>query len=142
MLTPNSLGKMRHLLGRLPPQHPSLHPRLRTSSLSLAPLFHCQDSVALTPEQIPGLLHAWYIIAKYPDSEGYEPIDQEQGHRVTYVVISDSPRPSPPPQQHQQQTRTSYGATDEGGNAQAGSSQACPPSYAEVVAGDNKIQSP
>ena len=76
---------------------------------------------------------------------GYEPIDQEQARRVTYVVISDSPRPSPPPQrqnQQQQQARPSYGATAQGDDAQAGSSQACPPSYAEVVAGDNKIQSP
>lgn len=71
---------------------------------------------------------------------GYEPLDQEQARRVTYVVISDSPRPSPPPQ-HQQQARASYGATAQGDDAQAGSSQACPPSYAEVVAGDNKIQS-
>ncbi|SPN99688.1 related to SNA2 Integral mebrane protein [Cephalotrichum gorgonifer] len=90
---------------------------------------------------IPGLLHAWYIIAKYPESFEYEPLDHEQGRRVTYVVISDSPRPSPPPQRHPQQHNISYGTTSQGGSeAQAGSSQACPPSYAEVVSGDHKIQ--
>lgn len=97
------------------------------------------------PKQIPGLLHAWYIIAKYPDTYGYEPVDQERGSRVTYVVISDSPGPSPPPQNQPQQHQgpRSYGATAQGDAAQAGgSNQACPPSYAEVVAGDNKIQSP
>lgn len=62
---------------------------------------------------------------------------------MTYVVISDSPRPSPAPQSRPQQAHPSYGATAQhGGNeGQGGSSQACPPSYAEVVAGDNKIQS-
>lgn len=112
------------------------------SPLRLASSF-CQYSVATNDYQIPGLLHAWYIIAKYPDTMGYEAIDQEQGPRVTYVVISDSPRPSPPPQQHhQQQGRASYGATAQGDDTHAGSSQGCPPSYAEVVAGDNKIQGP
>lgn len=96
--------------------------------------------------QIPGLIHAWYIIAKYPDTLDYEPLDQEQAGRVTYVVISDSPRPSPAPQSRPQQAHPSYGTTAQHGGhhdaGQGGSSQACPPSYAEVVAGDNKIQSP
>ncbi|KAI4165443.1 MAG: hypothetical protein LQ342_000852 [Letrouitia transgressa] len=47
---------------------------------------------------IPGLLHAWYIIAKYPDPcdpDGYEPLpaDSESG-RVTYYYVSDSRRHS------------------------------------------------
>ncbi|KAL9610802.1 MAG: hypothetical protein Q9167_004502 [Letrouitia subvulpina] len=47
---------------------------------------------------IPGLLHAWYIIAKYPDPcdpDGYEPVpeDTESG-RVTYYYVSDSRRNS------------------------------------------------
>ncbi|KAL8690014.1 MAG: hypothetical protein Q9218_004447 [Villophora microphyllina] len=43
---------------------------------------------------IPGLLHAWYIIAKYPDESSYEYTDLEngqgqQGH-VTYYYVNDS----------------------------------------------------
>ncbi|KAL8940933.1 MAG: hypothetical protein Q9211_002052 [Gyalolechia sp. 1 TL-2023] len=44
---------------------------------------------------IPGLLHAWYIIAKYPDpsSSGYEDLEsgsqQQHGH-VTYYYVSDT----------------------------------------------------
>ncbi|CAI4210767.1 unnamed protein product [Parascedosporium putredinis] len=44
---------------------------------------------------IPGLIHAWYIIAKYPDPVfEYNRVDQEDGSRVTYVVIQ-SPATSP-----------------------------------------------
>ncbi|CAG9944959.1 unnamed protein product [Clonostachys rosea f. rosea IK726] len=54
---------------------------------------------------IPGLIHAWYIIAKFPDPEyDYDPVPQDaEGGRVRYIGV--------------------------------------PPSYAEVVAGDNKVQS-
>ncbi|KEZ41284.1 hypothetical protein SAPIO_CDS7377 [Scedosporium apiospermum] len=104
---------------------------------------------------IPGLLHAWYIIAKYPDPIfEYDTIDQEDGSRVTYVVIQ-SPATSPPPRQ----PHISYGTVAPApqsaphsapqqspnvhANAEGSSSNApCPPSYAEVVAGDNKIQAP
>ncbi|PKS09130.1 hypothetical protein jhhlp_003744 [Lomentospora prolificans] len=98
---------------------------------------------------IPGLIHAWYIIAKYPDPVfEYDSVDQEDGSRVTYVVIQ-SPATSPPPPQH----NISYGTVgpaspqrQQGGgqsnaNAAGSSNAPCPPSYAEVVAGDNKIQS-
>lgn len=38
---------------------------------------------------VPGLLHAWYIIAKYPEPVGYYVgEDDDQGGRVTYVVVS------------------------------------------------------
>ncbi|KAI5920204.1 putative stress response RCI peptide [Camillea tinctor] len=108
---------------------------------------------------IPGLLHAWYVIAKFPDGNDYErvPEDNEEGH-VTYVFVQSpggqprrtqrQPRPQPQPQ----------GDMDYGTNAGASSSSApppgphhnhnsegshggpAPPSYAEAVQGDNKIQ--
>ncbi|KAJ5939801.1 hypothetical protein N7466_002935 [Penicillium verhagenii] len=117
---------------------------------------------------IPGLIHAWYIILKYPepdyDDVGYEPIpggssqrrDLENG-QVTYYYVSHQP-PQHSPQR-------SYGATDPRAPAQgpqnsqskaqatrpegsaAGSSSAQPqaearppPTYAEAVQGDHKIQ--
>ncbi|KAJ5152145.1 hypothetical protein N7492_010440 [Penicillium capsulatum] len=109
---------------------------------------------------IPGLIHAWYIILKYPepdyDDVAYEPIpggasqrrDLENG-RVTYYYVSNQPL------QHPSQQRA-YGAVDQHAPAQpkpsnqpqqggAGSSSGQgearpPPTYAEAVQGDNKIQ--
>ncbi|WYZ46068.1 hypothetical protein EsH8_IX_000293 [Colletotrichum jinshuiense] len=117
---------------------------------------------------IPGLIHAWYIIAKFPEPEyEYESVPQDrEGGRVTYVFVHGNGHGNgngPYSQQPQQQPRpshskgnVSYGTTN---NNSAGSSQppppqqqqhegagegssdgAVPPSYAEVVAGDNKIQ--
>lgn len=115
---------------------------------------------------IPGLLHAWYIIAKYPDDLiEYGQIDQENnGGRVTYVVIH-SPQATPPPQHRgmsygttgpaaspapQQQQRQLKGQSQprpqqpqhggDGQGAGAEGSSNTPPSYAEVVAGDHKVQ--
>ncbi|MCJ1441514.1 MAG: hypothetical protein MMC23_002003 [Stictis urceolatum] len=43
---------------------------------------------------LPGLLHAWYIIAQYPDPD-YEPIPGDEEDRVTYYYVS---RDGMPPQ--------------------------------------------
>ena len=116
---------------------------------------------------IPGLFHAWYIIAKFPEPPyEYETLarDREDG-RVTYVYVQ------PPHNQHQpnnnnnnnNNNRMNYG-TSTGGNAppaatrnnqsgpaqapqqqgvsaagQGGSDGQVPPSYADVV-GDHKVQ--
>ncbi|KAI7976763.1 hypothetical protein EIK77_009994 [Talaromyces pinophilus] len=106
---------------------------------------------------IPGLLHAWYIIMKYPDSEeypeGYERVDGngrdvENGRRVTYYYVSH--QATVPPQSDRR-----YGATDNTsaphvpsqtrpGNSSAAPnespSSAHPPTYAEAVKGDHKVQ--
>ena len=52
---------------------------------------------------IPGLLHAWYIIAKYPEPpEDYEALHGDGGEgRVTYYYVAHGA----PPQQHQQQNQ-------------------------------------
>ncbi|KAJ5160242.1 uncharacterized protein N7482_007246 [Penicillium canariense] len=116
---------------------------------------------------IPGLIHAWYIIMKYPepdyDEAAYEPIpggssqrrDLENG-RVTYYYVSHQP-----PQNHPQ--RPSYGTVNQSGQQAHGQSNAAPkpsdgtqqgagpsngtdarppPTYAEAVKGDHKIQTP
>ncbi|KAK8028929.1 stress response rci [Apiospora marii] len=110
---------------------------------------------------IPGLIHAWYIIAKFPEeSYEYQRVPQDsEGGRVTYVFVQGNGGP----QQQQQQQRhphsvqpkpqdqgvMNYGATNQSGagaqgssSAAAGSSSAgnAPPTYAEAVKGDNKIQ--
>ncbi|KAI1113480.1 hypothetical protein F5Y14DRAFT_417856 [Nemania sp. NC0429] len=114
---------------------------------------------------IPGLLHAWYIITKYPDpDDDYEqiPQDYEGGPgRVTYVIVqSPSPSPQPraqqqqrPPQRSQQPKQPSqpanYGATsssprqNEAGSSGGGDDNhdRAPPTYAEAVKGDHKVQS-
>jgi len=105
---------------------------------------------------VPGLLHAWYIIAKYPDS--YEAIPEDsEGGRVTYVVVaphSGQPKQFKNTGRHSQRSqREGYGSTapmnpnvhqEQNGtwatDAPAGSIAAVPPSYAEAVRGDNKVQ--
>lgn len=108
---------------------------------------------------IPGLLHAWYIIAKYPELD-YDLIpsqDAEQG-RVAYIIVQSpngsqtrvaksNVRPSGP-------SSGGYGTTapmappvhqSENGSwnnnvAEGSSGGAVPPTYAEAVKGDNKVQ--
>ncbi|KAL8922966.1 MAG: hypothetical protein Q9172_003344 [Xanthocarpia lactea] len=55
---------------------------------------------------VPGLLHAWYIIAKYPEesSDAYEPFGDIENQHVTYYYVNDSRNNSnagPGPQQLQ-----------------------------------------
>ncbi|KAK1621928.1 hypothetical protein BDP81DRAFT_335514 [Colletotrichum phormii] len=129
---------------------------------------------------IPGLIHAWYIIAKFPEPDyEYDSVpqqDREGGNgRVTYVFVhgngngngphTQEPRQQPRPSQHNGKGggAVGYGTTNNSNNNAGGSSRqpqqqpqqqhseqqgagegssdgAVPPSYAEVVAGDNKIQ--
>ena len=120
---------------------------------------------------LPGLLHAWYIIANYPEPDWEYQSVPHDAERVTYVFVH-----GPPPPQHNAQYQSqrapkpsgdnnnskngngsnqrSYGTTTTNNNNQdpqhqhqqggagEGSSDgaAAPPSYAQVVAGDNKIQ--
>ncbi|KAK3192051.1 hypothetical protein K4F52_001678 [Lecanicillium sp. MT-2017a] len=107
---------------------------------------------------IPGLFHAWYIIAKFPEPPyEYEAVRDREDGRVTYVYVQ------PPHNQHQP-NRMNYGGTDaaapqnnnnssapppprapqapqqQGVSGQAGASDGqVPPSYADVV-GDHKVQ--
>ncbi|EEP75841.1 conserved hypothetical protein [Uncinocarpus reesii 1704] len=130
---------------------------------------------------VPGLLHAWYIILKYPEPDdeypdGYQPIvgsgthhDPENG-RVTYYYVAHHQAP-----QNNRSPQRSYGATqqqppevpnsstkpapavpprhpsqhnDSGARegAEQGSSSRphdetrAPPTYAEAVKGDHKVQ--
>ncbi|EEQ30763.1 hypothetical protein McanMca71_000555 [Microsporum canis] len=128
---------------------------------------------------VPGLLHAWYIILKYPEADdeypdGYRPIvgqhrgDAEAG-RVTYYYIAHEqahpnqhqqhqqqrtygtnvnpesrPAPSPPVPQKPQRAGGGYAATgaqDQGSSSRPEGEHRSPPTYAEAVKGDNKIQS-
>ncbi|KAF5237920.1 hypothetical protein FANTH_10531 [Fusarium anthophilum] len=122
---------------------------------------------------IPGLIHAWYIIAKYPEPPyEYESLPQDrEGNRVTYVYVQCPPgphqhghpqnkQPKPQPQPHHggasnNNNSMNYGTQNAGGSSHpapqqhgvtnngegSSESQGVPPSYADVVAGDHKIQS-
>ncbi|POR39555.1 Plasma membrane proteolipid 3, partial [Tolypocladium paradoxum] len=105
---------------------------------------------------IPGLFHAWYIIAKFPEpAYEYEALPGDhEGGRVTYVYVQhghgchENRQPHPQgamnygtrgggqPQPSQQQSGVM--ASGEGSSNNEGG---VPPSYAEVVAGDHKVQS-
>ncbi|PYH49618.1 putative stress response RCI peptide [Aspergillus saccharolyticus JOP 1030-1] len=116
---------------------------------------------------IPGLLHAWYIILKYPepdyDDNNYAPLpnhggDAENG-RVTYYYVSHQPiqhpsqrgygtMPSQQPQAGHAQSQQQHPAPQQQHeNARGGASSSGdhadsrpPPTYAEAVKGDNKVQ--
>lgn len=154
MLTINhSLGSTRSLLRRLHHQHPPMHARLRTFSLSLLSLHRIvhPTNQHSNLQQIPGLLHSWYIISKFPEVYEYEeiPQDGERGSnngRVTYVFVQPERQPQPKPTSP---SHPNYGGTGQHSNAAAGSSSAAPhndeegrapPTYAEAVKGDNKVQ--
>jgi len=129
------------------------------------------------PKQLPGLFHAWYIIAKYPEPQyDYDaPYDAENGGggRV-YVFVHEGGavgrqrqqqfRSQQPYKPGQPQPNMNYGTSNnqshhsnqqQAGSSSAsasrqpqqqpnnggeGSSDAPPPSYAQVVAGDHKVQ--
>ncbi|KAI4870113.1 hypothetical protein F4820DRAFT_405118 [Hypoxylon rubiginosum] len=105
---------------------------------------------------IPGLLHAWYIISKFPETYEYEavPPDDERGHVYVFVQQPErEPQPQPKPS-NAPPSHPNYGGTSNGNsNNHAASSSsagpanghdeggaAAPPTYAEAVKGDNKIQ--
>lgn len=97
---------------------------------------------------IPGLLHAWYIILKYPDSnpeqEGYEHLtgsrrgDVESG-RVTYYYVYHQPAGPHPGDRNYGTTSASQTVPPQEPEPEASDSRP-PPSYAEAVRGDHKIQ--
>lgn len=119
---------------------------------------------------IPGLIHAWYIIAKYPEPDyDYQGATDAEGGRV-YVFVHDNrphgqgqqqqrpgqphqvlPKPYAQPQSHGVMNYgTAAGSSTSpapppqnhtGGDAGEGPSDGPPPpSYAQVVAGDHKVQ--
>ena len=93
---------------------------------------------------MPGLFHAWYIIAKFPEPPyEYETLSEEGG-RVTYVYVQspqghNARQPAPHGgmnygTQHPQQHGTTNAASGSNGG------DGVPPSYASVVSGDHKVQ--
>ena len=95
---------------------------------------------------LPGLLHAWYIIAITPDPTYMELSQDAEGGHVTYYYVQtnatsaqggygtvNSTPNSQFPSQHQ-------GFVQPPG-AQAGPSDEVPPTYQQAV-GDNKVQKP
>lgn len=111
---------------------------------------------------LPGLLHAWYIIAKFPDpmAAEYEQLPQDaERARVTYVYVQGGPGPAGRQQRgvvkHSANTQLAgYGTTApmappvhqeengtwSGGAGGEGSSNGpAPPPYEQAV-GDNKVQ--
>ena len=110
---------------------------------------------------LPGLLHAWYIIAKYPETD-YDSLPQDaESQRVTYVIINENGQqrrvpknsvqpagygttaPLAPPVHQSQNGTWNNNGNGAGGSSAAGPSTVeatVPPSYAEAVKGDHKVQ--
>ncbi|KAF2739093.1 hypothetical protein EJ04DRAFT_509239 [Polyplosphaeria fusca] len=137
---------------------------------------------------LPGLLHSWYIILKYPESYPYEPVPdgERDGHVTYYYVARGGPAPRAHPRAQQQQPRgpvygtmgsqpaggqfpgqqsggaNAFPAPKTGGqggervyrqegvqgqevggsssNGEGSQPNGPPPTYAEVIKGDNKVQ--
>ncbi|KAI1776927.1 hypothetical protein F4818DRAFT_363488 [Hypoxylon cercidicola] len=102
---------------------------------------------------IPGLLHSWYIISKFPETYEYEavPQDGERGDgRVTYVFVQQPERePRPQPKlAGGSPSHPNYGTNDDNNASSSSAGPAhhnddegrAPPTYAEAVEGDHKIQ--
>lgn len=101
---------------------------------------------------LPGLIHAWYIIARNPERnyDEYAPVDGgERGDRVTHYYIShqqgnsnnrrygtQGTQPQVPKKPAQQPQRSVAGPA--AGSSSEGA--APPPSYSDAVKGDNKVQ--
>lgn len=102
---------------------------------------------------LPGLLHAWYIISITPDPTYEELVDAERsagGGTVTYYYVQQGRLQNP--------SQGGYGTVNSTPNsqfpiaredgfvrpadqqAQPGSSETAPPTYAQAVRGDNKVQ--
>ncbi|KAH9844936.1 putative stress response RCI peptide [Teratosphaeria destructans] len=96
---------------------------------------------------LPGLLHAWYIIAITPDPT-YESLDPEQGRGqpgvVTYYYVQQG---QPHYSSSAAHTQPNYGTVAPGPASTAAGPQPAgreevPPTYDQAVRGDNKVQGP
>lgn len=101
------------------------------------------------------MLHAWYIIAKLPEPPyEYESVPQDrEGGRVTYVYVqapqnqNQQPKPQDAPRAggpHGMNYGTQNGSSSQQqgvtGAGEGSADDGVPPSYADVVAGDHKVQ--
>jgi len=118
----------------------------------------------------PGLLHSWYIIAKFPEPAiYYQQLEHSEGGNAAVYVYVQGPQNNDPRRPLQQQppvpSGMNYGTASASPPAAPASSAPAsasqqqppqppsnnagegrstgppPPSYAQVVAGDNKVQS-
>jgi len=110
---------------------------------------------------IPGLLHSWYIIAKFPDEYEYRgPADAEHGRVYVFVAGTHGPQQAAhqgqakPNAQPHVQGNMNYGTASAPSSSSAPAPQPQtrpdagegpsdgppPPSYAQVLAGDHKVQ--
>ncbi|RFU32060.1 hypothetical protein B7463_g4260, partial [Scytalidium lignicola] len=117
---------------------------------------------------LPGLLHAWYIIAKYPEPEYLLLPQDAESARVTYIIVQGSDgsqrrvpmnsnsnsrtngcvapnqgygttAPMAPPV-HQEPNGTWNNNAAAGGEPSSSNAGPPPPTYADAVKGDHKIQ--
>ena len=151
--THRGLGETRHLQRGQSHQHRAL---LYGISLPIQAFMNlCRSSLTLLAGLgvLPGLFHAWYIIAVTPDPTYIQLEDTErgQGGHVTYYYVQTQGQPkygtvnsTPDSQFPNQQQGFVQPQAPEGSSAAAASSSgdaAPPPSYQQAV-GDNKVQHP
>lgn len=99
---------------------------------------------------LPGLLHAWYIIASYPDASAdyvAVPADAEQGGIVTYYYVQQGPGGSAPQGQYRSRGQPAYGTLSDAAPSagqfpgqQSGSVNAFPGPNARKAKGERKTE--
>ena len=113
---------------------------------------------------LPGLLHAWYIVLKYPDPYEYEHLHNEEGHssarpqrvngQQNYGTVGGN-QPSggqfpgqqsgfvfPQPKNNASAQPQNGVPGQELGEGSEGGPAGPPPTYADVIKGDHKVQGP
>ncbi|KAF2708764.1 hypothetical protein K504DRAFT_467995 [Pleomassaria siparia CBS 279.74] len=122
---------------------------------------------------LPGLLHAWYIVFKYPDPYEYEHLHSSEEHgnsrthtiapgrgngqQANYGTVGSQPSggqfhgqqsgivnafPQPKTNGHSAQPQNGVAGQELGGEGSSGQPAGPPPTYADVIKGDNKVQGP
>lgn len=114
---------------------------------------------------LPGLLHAWYIVLKYPDAYEYEHLHNEEGHSSARPQHGNGPQnygtvggnqPSggqfpgqqsgyvfPQPKTNgSAQPQNGVAGQELGGEGSSSEPAGPPPTYADVIKGDHKVQGP
>jgi len=106
---------------------------------------------------LPGLFHAWYILAAYPDPTYEQLAQDEEGGNVTYYYVQQGAAPTrggrsqrgygtvgsasaPNAQFHGQQQGVVPAQQQQYQSAEGMNGQEIPPTYQEAVKGDNKVQ--
>ncbi|OGM39613.1 stress response RCI peptide [Aspergillus bombycis] len=94
---------------------------------------------------VPGLLHAWYIILKYPEQDPDDPSTNQfpgiqHPSQRGYGTVAPTTATHPPQEQSQSAPKPQNDPAAGSSSDQTHGDSRPPPTYAEAVKGDHKVQ--